>query len=1191
MNTENQTCPTCGAVVPAGAAHGLCPRCVFIRLGTATEDPTAPTARPAPPSLAEIAAAFPQLEIIEFVGQGGMGCVFKARQPQLGRFVALKILPADRAHDASFAGRFTQEAQALAALSHPNIVTIHDFGQSGGFYFLLMEFVDGVNLRQAMKAGRFTPEQALAVVPPVCDALQFAHDRGIVHRDIKPENLLLDKDGRVKIADFGIAKMLGAPASGPAEQPAGQPPPVQSSATLHTVAGTPQYMAPEQRDAAQRADHRTDIYSLGVVLYELLTGELPGRQLQPPSRKVQIDVRLDEVVLRALEVKPELRYATAAEFRTQIETLTGGDANVRAQPAVAASTVRILKTGTGVFATPERLATFAGQFFHYRTRGQLVLDETRLTLSRPGEQVTIPLEAIRDLSIGDYPRSMNPAGLNLISVTFSEGESTRRIIFAPTEGIFGLPKTWRDRVAEWHAAIREAVRSRTGKLPAQTPREQLPRIPVSWTGWLALALPLLLGLAPAFVLLWLNPSRQPWDLLRLMPVIIPVVGLLVVWLTFLALRLGRRGLAASALILGLAALATAVFFAVRSLPTAEEAIRQAWYEPVGVSNNVVVIDVSTVLERWGAEVRAGLVGPNLTGPEQTLLNQTVRPDFAGTLVLPVPVTGNAQWSLHQPGRQTRRLGFVLPNAGLANDAFRSLQPLARVQTGNGMGFGADLFDLRATNGTAYRAFLQIAPPLHSGNAKWVSISGRSSQDANHLQLTWQVLASRPGTARVIQGRSEDSRKALSETKGGLHSAEFTLTVTRIDTNHLRVNSTLQNETGRRQSQWDLEGGFHEIAAEVARTAKFSAVCTRAAEVELCQLLGQSLRMQVLDLPGPGAERAAGSVPAAPLASDGLAMLSPTIGAGVGSNEFRCITSLLRMRDVAVFVLEAETPDRRADLRNLSFLASANMEDVPASILASWEATTDASGHTRFHFKATGTGSRALSLMEPVDWLRDYDWRATPPNRSFWVGPGEWNLNDTNSVAIFVGTHRTKPGQRATVRLKFSLHPLPPEAHGAGYISRLLPDWRTTMNVPKSAAFPVTPLVRPGSSPATLAANRDEPAASVPSTVGPTRLKIAVVALVLLGLLIGVVVLLIVLFRKRLGVLGVLGIIAGCGFLLVLLLGGAALFWVRGTSVERKQAAEADRAARIEEVRQAAEAEQIRRQKSPRQPEPAETHRP
>jgi len=271
-----------------------------------------PTAPLPPPKVGEIAPHFPQLEIIECLGRGGMGVVYKARQKALGRLVALKLLAPERVGDPKFAARFEHEAKALAALSHPNIVTIHDFGEAGGFFFLLMEYVDGVNLRQAMKGGRFTPGQALGIVPPVCEALQFAHDHGVVHRDIKPENLLLDKAGRVKIADFGIATILGAEPSGvgPGET---QP------------AGTPSYMAPEQK-TRRATDHRADIYSLGVVLYELLTGELPAAGLQPPSRKVRIDVRLDEVVLRALESEPELRYQTAGEFRASLETAAGSPA-------------------------------------------------------------------------------------------------------------------------------------------------------------------------------------------------------------------------------------------------------------------------------------------------------------------------------------------------------------------------------------------------------------------------------------------------------------------------------------------------------------------------------------------------------------------------------------------------------------------------------------------------------------------------------------------------------------------------------------------------------------------------------------------------------------------------------------------------------------------------------------------------
>lgn len=320
MNTNSAShCPRCGSTLESEAISGLCPKCLMVRAAFATEDATLPAASTTLPSLEQIAAAFPELEVLEQIGRGGMGVVYKARQKSLNRLVALKLLAPERVQDAAFAERFAKEAQALAALSHPNIVTIHDFGHAEGFYFLLMEFVDGVNLRQAMSAGRFTPEQALAIVPPVCEALQYAHDHGIVHRDIKPENLLLDKEGRVKIADFGIAKMVERTSTFVATDAWETNSEVRSTLAI----GTPRYAAPEQQSDPQHVDHRADIYSLGVVLYELLTGEAPGSQLTPPSHRVQIDVRLDEVVLRALNEKPELRWQTAVDLKTQVQTIAG----------------------------------------------------------------------------------------------------------------------------------------------------------------------------------------------------------------------------------------------------------------------------------------------------------------------------------------------------------------------------------------------------------------------------------------------------------------------------------------------------------------------------------------------------------------------------------------------------------------------------------------------------------------------------------------------------------------------------------------------------------------------------------------------------------------------------------------------------------------------------------------------------
>jgi len=329
-------CPSCQKPFAPDVPMGLCPECL-IKAGFATGAETGSMAEPpfVPPTVAEMAGFLPQLEILEFIGKGGMGAVYKARQKQLDRIVALKILPPGVGAEAGFAERFAREAKALAKLNHPGIVTLFEFGQAGALYFFLMEFVDGVNLRQLLASSRISSREALAIVPQICDALQFAHDQGIVHRDIKPENILLDRRGRVKLADFGLAKLVGAAN----ESPSGTGP-IGSHHTLTEAGkmmGTPNYMAPEQMEHPGEVDNRADIYALGVVFYQMLTGELPGKPLEPPSRKVLMDVRLDEVVLRALEKKPELRYQQASEFKTRVETIAGippmGAPSSTAQPS------------------------------------------------------------------------------------------------------------------------------------------------------------------------------------------------------------------------------------------------------------------------------------------------------------------------------------------------------------------------------------------------------------------------------------------------------------------------------------------------------------------------------------------------------------------------------------------------------------------------------------------------------------------------------------------------------------------------------------------------------------------------------------------------------------------------------------------------------------------------------------------
>ncbi|MEM8995072.1 MAG: serine/threonine-protein kinase [Acidobacteriota bacterium] len=319
MSTE-RTCPNCHAPVPADAPAGACPACAlragFFSRGDAVDVATltAPGGRVESPRAdelpaEELAGRLPELEDFELLGRGGMGSVYRARHRRLDRPVAVKILDPGLGADPAFAERFVREARTLARLDHPNIVRVYDFDDRDGLYFLVMELVDGVDLRQLIRAGHLEARQALALVPRLCDALQYAHDRGVVHRDIKPENILVNRDGVAKIADFGLAKLTGDAVG-------------DHLTRTRQVMGTPNYMAPEQVEQPEQVDHRADIFALGVVLYELLTGELPLGRFPAPSHKVEIDVRLDEVVMRTLEKEPGLRYQRASELGSDVSAIT-----------------------------------------------------------------------------------------------------------------------------------------------------------------------------------------------------------------------------------------------------------------------------------------------------------------------------------------------------------------------------------------------------------------------------------------------------------------------------------------------------------------------------------------------------------------------------------------------------------------------------------------------------------------------------------------------------------------------------------------------------------------------------------------------------------------------------------------------------------------------------------------------------
>jgi serine/threonine-protein kinase len=269
------TCRRCGARLEATLA--LCPRCL---LGAELE----------PVVLGGT------LELGEEIGRGGMGTVYAARHKKLGRMVAVKLLTEELAARPELRARFEREARALALLNHPNIVSVFELGDEDGQAYMVLELVEGGSLERALPVSL---ARALEIAVSVCDALAYAHVRGVVHRDIKPGNILLDASGRVKVADFGIARILDPDGHGWTVTAGGE------------AVGTPHYMAPEAL-AGAAPDARMDLYSLGVVLYEMATGHLPIGAFAAPPREIE------PVVRRALAQEPGERYASAEAMRQDL---------------------------------------------------------------------------------------------------------------------------------------------------------------------------------------------------------------------------------------------------------------------------------------------------------------------------------------------------------------------------------------------------------------------------------------------------------------------------------------------------------------------------------------------------------------------------------------------------------------------------------------------------------------------------------------------------------------------------------------------------------------------------------------------------------------------------------------------------------------------------------------------------------
>ena len=276
---------------------GLDPEGLF-RLAASTAEPGWH-----PPDPAELTAVLPGYEVKELIGRGGMGAVYEARHLALDRRVALKFLSSERcAGHAGFADRARREARMLSRLDHPNIVSVFDSGTTaGGDLYFTMELVAGENLARRLRRSRLNLGESLAVLRQVCAAVDYAHSKGVIHRDLKPSNILITPDGRVKVADFGLAVAAARL-------------PEEKLTNSGVAMGTYDYSAPEQM-LGEEVDARADIYSLGVIAYELLTGEIPRGAFDPPSlRRLVVDPGFDPVVVRALQMDRERRYGSAAAF-------------------------------------------------------------------------------------------------------------------------------------------------------------------------------------------------------------------------------------------------------------------------------------------------------------------------------------------------------------------------------------------------------------------------------------------------------------------------------------------------------------------------------------------------------------------------------------------------------------------------------------------------------------------------------------------------------------------------------------------------------------------------------------------------------------------------------------------------------------------------------------------------------------
>ncbi|MGV3659280.1 MAG: protein kinase domain-containing protein [Prosthecobacter sp.] len=298
-----------------------------------------------PPSAEHLGLLLPQYQVDGLLGRGGMGAVYRGRQKSLDRSVAIKILPPEAGDDdMQFVERFKNEARTMAKMNHPAIVHVYDFGETAeGQLYIVMEFIDGTDVAQMIiSQAKLPADYALSITAHVCDALQYAHTHGVVHRDIKPANVLINREGQVKVADFGLAKATDAG---------------QLSLTKTNMAmGTPDFVSPEALTPGVALDGRADIYAVGVMLYNMLTGTVPRGAFPMPSKTLATDERFDAIILKAMQYDRQSRYQTALDLRRDLDVIltapmvkTGG----QPQGAVPKQTLPQRPAGKAPSAQPQ----------------------------------------------------------------------------------------------------------------------------------------------------------------------------------------------------------------------------------------------------------------------------------------------------------------------------------------------------------------------------------------------------------------------------------------------------------------------------------------------------------------------------------------------------------------------------------------------------------------------------------------------------------------------------------------------------------------------------------------------------------------------------------------------------------------------------------------------------------------------